>query len=263
MNSILITLEARSQKLVSSMQRKDTLQVFLTVTKGEVLFDISARTVTFADNHQFNGVSILILMYHKVDVVTPSLWWVSVDRFEQQIRALLDDYQFVFLDDYMIGSNNQVVVTFDDGYENIFRHAFPVLKKFGLPFEIFINAGLLGQWNNFDIYEMKTRFCSQQHLLDMAASHGRIQWHTWKHAQLHQLGDQEIAMELTISQDLRSLFPDPHFGWFAYPSDMHDARSVEMVRQRFRGALAVVSGSNHDRYLLNRVPVFESWWPDK
>jgi len=200
-------------------------------------------------------------MYHKVDVVTPSIWWVSVDRFEQQLRALLEKFQFVFLDDYVIGTTDQVVVTFDDGYENVFRHAYPILKKYGIPFELFINAGLLGQWNDFDPNEMKTRFCTHEHLLEMAASLGRIQWHTWEHTQLHQLEYQEVERALTISQGLRIQFPAPHFDWFAYPSDVHDALSVKMVRSRFRGALTVVSGSSHDQHLLNRVPVFETWWP--
>lgn len=36
-----------------------------------------------------------------------------------------------------------IAVTFDDGYENIYRHAVPILKKFGAPAAIFITTDLV------------------------------------------------------------------------------------------------------------------------
>lgn len=200
-------------------------------------------------------------MYHKIDIVTPSRWWVSVAKFEYQIRTLRKENEFVFLDDYDIDAPQQVVLTFDDGYENVYRHAFPILKKYGIPFEMFINGGLLSGWNDFDTNEMKTRFCSLSQLQEMTGSLARVQWHTWRHAQLTSLSSSEIEIELSISKDLRALFPDPHFRWFAYPSDMYDERSVELVQQRFKGALAVEAGSDTDRFQLNRVTADEDWNP--
>jgi len=200
-------------------------------------------------------------MYHKVDIVTPSRWWVSADRFEYQINTLRKKYDFVFLDDYDLDSSQQVVLTFDDGYENVYHHAFPILKKYKVPFEIFINGGLLGDWNEFDPHEMKTRFCSRSQLREMTESLARVQWHTWRHTQLPALTNPEIEFELTVSEDLRASFPDPHFRWFAYPSDLYDERSVELVRQRFKGALSVEAGSGTDRFQLNRVVADEEWNP--
>ena len=65
----------------------------------------------------------------------------------------------------------------------------------------------------------------------------------------------------THLKKFKELFPDPHFRWFAYPADRHDARSVEMVRQRFKGALAVEAGSDINPFLLNRVIADETWFP--
>lgn len=200
-------------------------------------------------------------MYHKIDIVTPSRWWVSVDKFEYQITALRNKYDFVFLDDYDLNDPRQVALTFDDGYENVYRHAFPILQKYQLPFEMFINGGLLGDWNEFDQNEMLTRFCSQSQLQEMSECCARIQWHTWRHAQLSSLTTPEIEFELSISEELHALFPEPHFQWFAYPSDTYDERSVELVRQRFNGALSVEAGSDTDRFQLNRVIADEDWAP--
>jgi len=203
----------------------------------------------------------MILMYHKVDIVIPSKWWVSVERFENQISSLYKKYEFVYLDDYDISNKSQVVLTFDDAYENIYRHAFPVLKDRNIPFEVFVIGGVLSDWNDFDGSEMKTRFCGLAHLEKMARSGGRMQWHTRTHPQLPRLNDEQMDAQLTVNSELKSKFPEPHFKWFAYPSGMHDQHSVDQVRKRFSGALSVDDGSDLDRFQLNRITVDETWMP--
>ena len=203
----------------------------------------------------------MILMYHKVDIVIPSKWWVSVERFENQISSLYKKYEFVYLDDYDISNKSHVVLTFDDAYENIYRHAFPVLKARNIPFEVFVIGDVLSDWNDFDGSEMKTRFCSLTHLEEMAKSGGRMQWHTRTHPQLPRLNDEQMDAQLTVHSELKSKFPEPHFKWFAYPSGMHDKRSVDQVRKRFSGALSVADGSDLDRFQLNRITVDETWMP--
>jgi len=203
----------------------------------------------------------MILMYHKVDIVIPSKWWVSVERFENQISSLYKKYEFVYLDDYDISNKSQVVLTFDDAYENIYRHAFPILKERNIPFEVFVIGDVLSGWNDFDGSEMKTRFCSLTHLEKMARSGGRMQWHTRTHPQLPRLNDEQMDAQLTVNSELKSKFPEPHFKWFAYPSGMHDQHSVDQVRKRFSGALSVDDGSDLDRFQLNRITVDETWMP--
>jgi len=203
----------------------------------------------------------MILMYHKVDIVIPSKWWVSVERFENQISSLYKKYEFVYLDDYDISNKSQVVLTFDDAYENIYRHAFPVLKDRNIPFEVFVIGDVLSDWNDFDGSEMKTRFCSLTHLEKMARFGGRMQWHTRTHPQLPRLNDEQMDAQLTVNSELKSKFPEPHFKWFAYPSGMHDQHSVDQVRKRFSGALSVDDGSDLDRFQLNRITVDETWMP--
>lgn len=204
----------------------------------------------------------MILMYHKIDIVTPSRWWVSVARFEQQISQLAKHREFVYLDDYVPNMEGQAVLTFDDAYENFYRHAIPILRSRRIPFEVFVNGDLLGKWNDFDRGEMRTRFCSVSHLEDMARSGGRIQWHGRKHLQLPTLSDEELDSEMEIDDGLRKKFPAPHLRWFAYPHGMHGARAVDLARKRFAGALSVDAGNDTDRYQYNRVTVDEAWFPE-
>lgn len=200
-------------------------------------------------------------MYHKVDIIVPTRWWVSVKHFEKQVELLKENYTLVHLDQYEPGNSTQVVMTFDDGYENIFNHAFPILKANNIPFEMFICGDLIGRWNHFDSGEPLTRFCSLSQLVQMAKHGGRMQWHTKDHTNLVNASSDQLGYQLEVPAHLKSVFPEPHFQWFSYPCGMHTRHTVSVVRERFRGALSVDDGMNNDRFQLNRVTVDDHWMP--
>ena len=200
----------------------------------------------------------MILMYHKVDIITPSRWWVSVQRFEEQIDRL-KGLDVVYLDQFEPGNKSQAVITFDDAYENVYRHAFPILRRRRLPFEVFVPSDMLSDWNDFDASEVMTRFCSRQQLQEMANGGGRMQWHTRSHREMTKLSDEEIERELEIPDELRCVWPQPHFCWFSYPYGKHNERVLAHVTGKFSGAVSVDEGSPHDRYQLNRVEVTQEW----
>jgi len=198
-------------------------------------------------------------MYHKIDIITPSMWWVSASKFREQISLLEKKFTLVYLDDYDSGATDQAVITFDDAYENLFNHAFPILRDHRIPFEVFVIGNRVGDWNDFDRDEVTTRFCSLCHLQEMADHGGRIQWHTKNHAYLPGLDDSELESEISLEASLRLVFPEPHFRWFSYPYGKHDERTVGVVKEKYQGAVSVFDGSDSDRYQLNRVIVDEHW----
>ena len=200
----------------------------------------------------------MILMYHKVDIIAPTIWWVTVGAFARQLSQLQSrNKQFVYLDDYDPDDPEQVAITFDDAYENVYRFAFPELRRRSLPFEVFVIGDLIGKWNDFDRSEPKTRFADLDQLAEMAGGGGRIQWHSRLHPELPRLDDESLARELTVPDALRAAFDKPHLTWLAYPSGCHDERVVGSVKSRFAGAVAVLEGEPKDRWTLNRVTVDE------
>jgi peptidoglycan/xylan/chitin deacetylase (PgdA/CDA1 family) len=101
-----------------------------------------------------------ILMYHKVGDVAHSRFWVSTAQLEAQIRALKQHgYTFVTLQDLMdyraglrAAPAKPVVMTFDDGYEDVLTKIIPIISKpdLRIPITVFLNPGLMGQDNSWD-----------------------------------------------------------------------------------------------------------------
>lgn len=193
----------------------------------------------------------MILMYHKVAPDSPTMWWVDVDNFYQQLHALRDRH-VVYLDDYDPTNPDHVVITFDGVYRNIHEFAAPLLQRFGFPFELFISGQHIGASNDFDSIEPKAEFAGLEELASMVAMGGRLQWHSHSHINLKGVRDPEaIASELDVADDLRQLDPSG-FRWFAYPHGDFDSDLKEAVKNRFVGALSCNQGTDTDRYALNR-----------
>jgi peptidoglycan/xylan/chitin deacetylase (PgdA/CDA1 family) len=77
-----------------------------------------------------------VLTYQKIDLISPSIYCVTVDRFYQQMLEL-QHKEVVYLDDYNPHNSNHVVITFDGLYKNTIAYVTPILKFFNYPFELF------------------------------------------------------------------------------------------------------------------------------
>ncbi len=96
-----------------------------------------------------------ILMYHSVDLTVPkgNVLTVSLDTFERQMAFLKKNHYSVLaldsLADYVSGQKKvpprAVVLTFDDGNQDNYTYAFPVLKKYGFCATIFLIVSEVGQ----------------------------------------------------------------------------------------------------------------------
>ncbi|MBI4308770.1 MAG: polysaccharide deacetylase family protein, partial [Candidatus Omnitrophica bacterium] len=95
-----------------------------------------------------------ILTYHNVSDATgrSALNNVTPRRFAWQMKFLKEHgYHVVSFDDWVEGtkkglafSHNTVVIHFDDGYEDNYTQAFPVLKSYGYPAMVFLISDQMG-----------------------------------------------------------------------------------------------------------------------
>jgi biofilm PGA synthesis lipoprotein PgaB len=94
---------------------------------------------------------VMVLMYHSISDQKSSIA-LSPTVFNEQMDALANyGYNVIsmaqFIDWIRNGTSippNAVVLTFDDGYEDFYTTAFPILKKHGYPATNFIIVGTIG-----------------------------------------------------------------------------------------------------------------------
>ncbi|TLU64623.1 polysaccharide deacetylase [Thalassotalea litorea] len=91
----------------------------------------------------------VILVYHHVSSETPASTSLSAEQFKKHLTYLRDNGFTVMALNDLIDSlkagktivDKAVVITFDDGYTDIFEQAHPMLKLFDYPYTLFINPG--------------------------------------------------------------------------------------------------------------------------
>ena len=102
---------------------------------------------------KITGAHIAILVYHRVGPKEDdwSLPPLKPHAFDVQLAYLTKNFEVVPLE-YIANAlkkrkplpQKAVAITFDDGYQDNYLHAYPILKKYGVPATIFLTSGLIG-----------------------------------------------------------------------------------------------------------------------
>src|SRR5690606_33941413 len=85
-----------------------------------------------------------ILMYHRI--ADRSNTDIDVATFRAQLKLITRHFNVLSLSELLARYDrgeeieNAVVITFDDGYEDFYRNAFPVLHEYQVPASLFVTA---------------------------------------------------------------------------------------------------------------------------
>jgi peptidoglycan/xylan/chitin deacetylase (PgdA/CDA1 family) len=173
-----------------------------------------------------------VLCYHKIgDPPKGSRLkelWVSTDKFRSQVKYLLDHgYTTVLFSDLLKAQNGgsplpekAVLITFDDGYENNYLNAWPVLKELGAKGNIYVvfnTIGKVNSWHN-PASEPWVNMATMAQLKEMQDS-GVIEFgsHTMNHPHLSQLKPADAAWEIAESKRQLEAAFGREMCAFAYP----------------------------------------------
>lgn len=203
-----------------------------------------------------------ILMYHSVGESSHFVT-VRLSEFERQMKYLKDKMHKVVplkeLCRRMAAGESiagLVAITFDDGYEDNFKNAFPILKKYGFPATIFLITGKLSVGQE----ESGLPLLEKDQILEMQRS-GLIDFmpHTRTHEKLHRMSFEEAVENIEGSrEDVVSLL-GTDADILAYPRGRYTPELVRHLKEsRWMAAVTSETGlvrAGDDPYRLKRIPV--------
>lgn len=167
----------------------------------------------------FTSEKRVVLMYHSVGE-NDKFSTVKPAEFAKQIEYI------------SWGGLKNITVTFDDGFRDNYRNAYPILKKFNVPAIIFINTANIGK--SVTTKEgLEMEMLSEQEIKEMLAS-GLVKFgsHGHHHRRLSQLNEEEIENELKTSKELLENILGAEVDSVAYPHGDCDER-VKLITKKY------------------------------
>ncbi|MCA9398739.1 MAG: polysaccharide deacetylase family protein [Candidatus Omnitrophica bacterium] len=200
--------------------------------------------------------TVPIMMYHNVDYTEKQeANWVSPERFETHMAFLEDHhYDVISFSDFIEAkksgkklSRKTVVITFDDGYDNNYTYALPVLRKHNLPAILFMPSARIDKEGHLTLAQLQEMMNSGIEI----GSHGRN--HEY-------LPDKPLSFqkdEIFLSKKELGAALNTNIMYFAYPIGGFSDEIIRMVREAGYDAAATTNRGydrfNDDLYELNRI----------
>lgn len=210
--------------------------------------------------------SIPIFTFHSIDS-SGSIISIAPSRFRQLLRTLKQKgYQTISLDEitqWLSGKTTfnspTCAITFDDGFEGVYHHGFPLLSKYGYEATVFLTTGYCGKNNDWltqasDIPVLPMLRWEQ--IEEMSRFEFDFQAHTQSHPLLPSLNPEQFKRELLGSKTEIEDRLGKRVHFFAYPYRFFNEGEDVLVREIFQGACTTRLSfvlSQSSRYLLPRI----------
>ncbi len=221
------------------------------------------KTIIYSFFRLLPSKDAVILMYHSV-ADNSSFFTVTPAEFEKQMAYLKENnFNVVSVSHLVEALENKkqilpktIVITIDDGYEDNFTNAFPVLKKYNFPASIFLVTDSVGGERQTSA-GLVFKKLSWQQVQEMSAT-GLIDFypHTKTHPKLDQVLENAVTEEIRGSKNTVEERMNKTADIFAYPYGRYTPSVVNILKQEgFKAALTVKTGrvKNGDNpFLLKR-----------
>jgi len=206
-----------------------------------------------------------LLIYHRVGGGTSDELDVPVKDFARQL-GMLAAHDVVSLDEALDrldrgDTSPSVVLTFDDGFEDVYENAWPLLRDHRLPFTIYLASAYMGAemvWEGATAQGAPGRGMSWAQLGEMLDSGlCTVGNHTHLHVRPEHLSVEEL--DRCTDEVRQHLGVTPRH--FTYPWGIPVRGLRGALHERFRSASTGRLGRNSpdtDRLALRRVPVRQS-----
>lgn len=206
-----------------------------------------------------------LLIYHRVGGGTADELDLPTASFERQLD-LLASHDVVHLDTALDrldtdDTTPSVVLTFDDGFDDVFANAWPMLRERGIPFTVYLASGFVGDtmvWEGSTAKGEAGRGMTWDQLGELVDSGlCTVGNHTHGHVRPEVLTEAELDACTALVEERLGVTPRH----FTYPWGIAVPAMEDALRERFRSASTGELGRNlpdTDRMRLKRVPVRQS-----
>jgi peptidoglycan/xylan/chitin deacetylase (PgdA/CDA1 family) len=218
-------------------------------------------------------MKVPILFYHKISKPHPKAkipdLYVTPYNFRRQMRYLKwRGYKTINLHELTewlsCGKKlpkKPIILTFDDGYEDNYTYAFPILKEFGFTATIFLitkDIGGLSGWVDSE-ETVKEPLLSWDKIKEMSDYGIDFQPHTHTHPSLPKLDKEKIKEELVISKEIIEKELKKKAEFLCYPYGHFDSVVQQILKEvGYKCALTTKRGlvkQNDNPYALNRIGI--------
>ena len=211
--------------------------------------------------------SVTALMYHVI-YDGPEEWAllkeeerpyaISVSEFTQQLDemenaniSILDPAKFLKKKS-LNNINKGVILTFDDGHNSFYNHAYKILKKRGYRAIFFITT---------DLIEQREDFCSWDNLSTMAKEGFLIQAHGKTHHFLPDLDDASLKLEYQIPKEILEQHTGQKVFSMSFPGGRYNQREIAVGMKLgyeffFTSSVGIITDYSLKKNItINRVPI--------
>lgn len=206
-----------------------------------------------------NGISVLC--YHSISN-KEELYSISYPDFKAQIEKILKFASFISLDEAVSVLQGKkiktpaVVLTFDDGYEDVMK-ILPLTRKHSIPVTLF----LLSETTKANRNELNntSKFLSTKQVKYLISEGWKIGCHSATHSDFHDLSQVEIEEEIINSKRKLEKMLGVKIDYFAYPKGKFTDDVLKAVKKAgYKAAFSCKTGyieKGANKWLLPRTVI--------
>lgn len=227
--------------------------------KKYIIWFILLGTLSIAASLQSFGIPVL--NYHIVSSQKINALAITPQEFEEQMAYLYKQGFTTITPDQLLDylqydkslPPKPVLITFDDGYSDTYREAYPILKKYNFVATVFLITDYIG--NN-------SRYLTWDQVKTMHTSGFSFGSHTLNHISLSDATNEYAQYQLNKSRKAIEWNLNAPVKYFAYPGGFYNQKTAQLLQQTgYRAAFTVNFGTDNKSnnvYALNRIPIFQS-----
>lgn len=186
-----------------------------------------------------------ILCYHGV---LDEAWgdksiFEKVDEFEKQMKYLSENgYTTLFISEIEDANKYEkpIILTFDDGYRDVYTNAFPILKKYNMKATLYIISGYLN--GEYYLTTDMVKELAEHPLIEIGS-------HTVNHSVLTKKSDEEVEKQLCESKRYLEELTGKKIESIAYPTGAYDARIMKATEKHYKYGISIVAGKENTKQL--------------